>query len=76
MSLHLQQYLQLRADGVSVEDAAFESGIGMGEALLHERDIESGELELPRARCTSARGRTEGGKHGRRNDNHARERWP
>jgi len=50
-SLQLANYLQLRALGASVSDAAFESGIELGEAELHERAIESGELELPRARA-------------------------
>jgi uncharacterized protein (UPF0335 family) len=35
----------------TVEEAAEQSGIGLGEAVLHEADIESGELELPRARA-------------------------
>lgn len=50
-SLQLQTYLQARADGLSVESAAFESGIDIDEAELHERDIESGDLELPLARA-------------------------
>lgn len=46
-SLNLQLYLRCRASGASVEEACQQSGIGLGEALLHEADIESGELELP-----------------------------
>jgi uncharacterized protein (UPF0335 family) len=49
-SFQLQKYLQLRADGYTVEDASEQSGIGLAEARLHEIDIESGELELPSAR--------------------------
>jgi uncharacterized protein (UPF0335 family) len=48
-SLNLQRYLQARADGGSVGEACAASGIGAGEAQLHERDIERGELTLPRA---------------------------
>lgn len=48
-SFQLQRYLQARADGSSVEAACEASGIGLGEAELHEADIASGELELPRA---------------------------
>jgi hypothetical protein len=50
-SLNLQRYLQTRADGGSIEDACAASGIGAGEARLHEKDIERGELTLPRARA-------------------------
>lgn len=50
-SVQLARYLQERADGKSVEEACFWSGIGFGEAALHENDIEAGELELPRARA-------------------------
>jgi uncharacterized protein (UPF0335 family) len=46
-SFNLQRYLTARASGVSVEEACATSGIGMGEAELHEADIASGELELP-----------------------------
>jgi uncharacterized protein (UPF0335 family) len=51
MSVQLSEYLQLRADGVSVEEAARRSTIGLAEARLHEVDIESGDLPLPRARA-------------------------
>jgi uncharacterized protein (UPF0335 family) len=50
-SVQLSEYLQLRADGVSVEEAARRSTIGLAEALLHEAAIESGDLTLPRARA-------------------------
>lgn len=50
-SAQLSRFLQLRADGVSVESAAFESGIGLKEAELTEAAIASGEVELPRARA-------------------------
>jgi uncharacterized protein (UPF0335 family) len=50
-SVQLSEYLQLRADGVSVEEAAIRSTIGLAEARLHEVDIESGDLPLPRARA-------------------------
>lgn len=50
-SVQLANYLQARADGHSVEDACEASGIGLGEAKLHEKDIESGELSLPPARA-------------------------
>lgn len=50
-SLQLARYLQLRADGVSVEAAAEQSGIGQVEAELHEQSIAAGELELPCARA-------------------------
>lgn len=50
-SLQLTDYLQRRADGEPVEQAAELSGIGLTEARLHEADIERGELELPRARA-------------------------
>jgi uncharacterized protein (UPF0335 family) len=48
-SLQLRTYLAARASGRTVEQACAESGIGPGEAELHEKDIASGELELPRA---------------------------
>jgi uncharacterized protein (UPF0335 family) len=47
MSLQLDRYLTARADGLTVEQACELSGIGLGEAELHERDIERGEMELP-----------------------------
>jgi hypothetical protein len=47
-SFNLQRYLTARASGASVEEACATSGIGMGEAELHEADIASGELELPK----------------------------
>jgi hypothetical protein len=47
-SFNLQRYLAARASGASVEEACATSGIGMGEAELHEADIASGELELPK----------------------------
>jgi uncharacterized protein (UPF0335 family) len=53
-SFNLQRYLTARASGASVEEACATSGIGMGEAELHEADIASGELELPHA-CAPAR---------------------
>jgi uncharacterized protein (UPF0335 family) len=46
-SFNLQKYLQLRADGQTVEAACEQSGIPLGEARLHETDIERGELEMP-----------------------------
>jgi uncharacterized protein (UPF0335 family) len=46
-SFQLAAYLTARAFGASVEEACATSGIGMGEAELHEADIASGELELP-----------------------------
>jgi hypothetical protein len=46
-SLNLARYLQHRADGDTVERASELSGIGLGEAKLHEKDIERGELVLP-----------------------------
>jgi uncharacterized protein (UPF0335 family) len=46
-SFNLQRYLTARASGASVEEACAKSGIGMGEAELHEADIASGEMELP-----------------------------
>jgi uncharacterized protein (UPF0335 family) len=55
-SLQLARYLQERANGKSVEEACFWSGIGRGEAELHEADIASGELELPRARAPAREG--------------------
>lgn len=55
-SVQLERYLQERADGKSVEEACFWSGIGLGEAALHEADIESGELELPLARAPAREG--------------------
>lgn len=51
MSLQLSAYLQLRADGVPVEQAAERSSIGLVEAQLWEADIEAGEIQLPRARA-------------------------
>lgn len=55
-SLQLSNYLQLRADGRTVEQAAEESGIGLAEARLHEEDIERGDLILPRARARAREG--------------------
>jgi uncharacterized protein (UPF0335 family) len=55
-SVQLSQYLQLRADGEPVETAAEQSGIGLAEALLHEADIESGELPLPAPRVCAGAG--------------------
>lgn len=51
MSVQLDAYLQLRADGVPVEQAAERSAIGLSEAKLWEADIEAGEIELPLARA-------------------------
>jgi uncharacterized protein (UPF0335 family) len=51
VSVQLSEYLQLRADGVRVEEAARRSTIGLAEARLHEAAIESGDLPLPRARA-------------------------
>jgi uncharacterized protein (UPF0335 family) len=48
-SVQLSDYLQIRADGLAPEQAAPRAGIPLGEAALHERDIEKGELTLPRA---------------------------
>jgi uncharacterized protein (UPF0335 family) len=48
-SLQLERYLTERAAGKSVSEACFFSGIDAAEAELHEADIASGELELPRA---------------------------
>lgn len=59
-SVQLANYLQTRADGATVEDAAEQSGIGLGEAVLHEADIDSGELELPRARAGAREGQQSG----------------
>ena len=47
-SVELADFLQLRADGLTVESAAFESGIGLKEAELTEAAIASGEIELPK----------------------------
>lgn len=47
-SVELSRFLQLRADGLSTENAAFESGIGLKEAELWEQAIASGEIELPK----------------------------
>jgi uncharacterized protein (UPF0335 family) len=55
-SVRLANYLQARADGASVEEAAEQSGIGLGEAVLHEADIESGALELPPTRAGAGAG--------------------
>jgi uncharacterized protein (UPF0335 family) len=60
-SVQLANYLQARADGSSVEDAAELSGVGLGEAVLHEADIESGELELPEPRARAHTHTREGG---------------
>lgn len=49
-SLQLTRYLQLRANGVSVEAAAEESRIGLAEAELHEASIAAGDLQLPQPR--------------------------
>lgn len=57
-SVELSRFLHLRADGLSTENAAFESGIGLKEAELWEQAIASGEVELPRARAR-ARAREE-----------------
>lgn len=46
-SVQLSNYLQLRADGETVETASERSGIGLAEARLHEDDIASGDLPLP-----------------------------
>lgn len=46
-SVQLSNYLQLRANGESVEVASTRSGIGLAEARLHEEDIASGDLPLP-----------------------------
>jgi uncharacterized protein (UPF0335 family) len=51
MSLQLDAYLTARASGSSVEHACEQSGIGLGEARLHEKAIESGELALPHVRA-------------------------
>jgi uncharacterized protein (UPF0335 family) len=48
-SVQLERYLTERAAGRSVSEACFFSGIDAAEAELHEADIASGELELPRA---------------------------
>jgi hypothetical protein len=48
MSLQLDAYMHLRASGASVALACEQSGIGAGEAELWERDIASGEVELPK----------------------------
>jgi hypothetical protein len=61
-SVQLSNYLQLRADGETVEVAAERSGIGLGEARLHEDDIAAGDLPLPppsTRRTTMARGEGE-----------------
>lgn len=50
-SLNLARYLHARASGATVAAACELSGIGPGEAELHERDIASGELELPHVRA-------------------------
>lgn len=50
-SFNLTRYLRARASGATVEDACEQSGIGLGEAELHEKAIERGELKLPRARA-------------------------
>jgi uncharacterized protein (UPF0335 family) len=59
-SFQLTGYLQARADGATVEEAAAQFGIGLDEARLHEADIESGELELPRARAHAREGEQSG----------------
>lgn len=46
-SVQLASYLQMRADGESVEVASERSGIGLAEARLHEEDIAAGTLPLP-----------------------------
>jgi uncharacterized protein (UPF0335 family) len=77
-SVQLANYLQARADGATVEEAAEQSGIGLGEAVLHEADIESGELELPRAcvQVRATRGPTIGrDEDGRRANQHPCRRW-
>jgi uncharacterized protein (UPF0335 family) len=51
MSLQLDRYLTARASGAAVEHACEQSGIGLGEAHLHEKAIESGELALPHVRA-------------------------
>jgi uncharacterized protein (UPF0335 family) len=50
-SRQLAEYLQLRADGASIEEASAQSTIGLVEARLHEESIAAGELELPRTRA-------------------------
>lgn len=50
-SAQAQRYLEERAAGGSVDDARFVSGFSAEEAALWEADIESGEIELPRARA-------------------------
>jgi uncharacterized protein (UPF0335 family) len=50
-SAQLSNYLSLRASGEPVERASEVSGIPLAEAELHEADIASGELELPRVRA-------------------------
>lgn len=54
-SLQLQTYLRLRAEGCSVATAADEAGIGIDEAWLHEEDIKSGELKLPKGEDVMAK---------------------
>lgn len=49
MSGQLTRYLQLRADKIDMDAAAFEAGLSIGEARLHEAAIERGELKLPAA---------------------------
>lgn len=46
-SLQLARYLQMRALGASIVDAAADSGIGLLEAGLTEKAIERGDLEMP-----------------------------
>jgi uncharacterized protein (UPF0335 family) len=59
-SRQLVTYLQLRADGATVGVAAEQSTIGLVEARLHEEDIASGALELPRARARAREGNQPG----------------
>lgn len=58
-SVQLERYLAERAAGVDVLAAADRAGLGETEALLTEKAIEKGDLELPRA-CVPARAREDG----------------
>lgn len=55
-SVQLTTYLQARADGATVAFACEQSGIGLGEAQLHEADIAAGELQLPDPRARAREG--------------------
>jgi hypothetical protein len=46
-SLQLERFFQLRANGVFVDDAAEQAGLGIAEARLWEREIAAGEIILP-----------------------------